>query len=162
MRARLATKKLKQLLSPAVQVALEIGVVPLQFAEPPLEEPPVLEVPALPPLLEVPALPPLLEVPALPPLLEVPALPPLLEVPALPALPVAPLVPIGEPPVLIAPAEDDAPAEPPLASGPGSSPPHPVASSVIAAQPQTNAAAKVGVAEHTLPFRVLMVSYRAS
>ena len=115
MRARLATKKLKQLLSPAVQVALAIDVAPLQSAElPPLDEPPLLEVPALPPLLEVPALPPLLEVPALPPLLGV-IVPP---APGTPAIPVVPLVPVAEPPVVGAPAAGDAPAEPPLVSDP--------------------------------------------
>jgi hypothetical protein len=162
MRARLATKKLKQLLSPAVQVALEIGVAPLHAAElPPLDEPPLLEVPALPPLLEVPALPPLLEVPALPPLLEVPALPPLLEVvPPAPATPVVPLVLVVEPPVLGAPAEGDVPADPPLASGPESPPLHPAASSITTAQPLTNATALVAV--QILPFKDLMEFYKAS
>jgi hypothetical protein len=49
MRARLATKKLKQLLSPAVQVDLEIDVFPAHVTEPPV--PPVLEPPVpLPPV----------------------------------------------------------------------------------------------------------------
>jgi hypothetical protein len=144
MRARLATKKLKQLLSPAVQVALEIGVAPLHAAElPPLDEPPLLEVPALPPLLEVPALPPLLEV-----------------VPPAPATPVVPLVLVVEPPVLGAPAEGDVPADPPLASGPESPPLHPAASSITTAQPLTNATALVAV--QILPFKDLMEFYKAS
>jgi hypothetical protein len=135
MRARLATKKLKQLLSPAVQVALEIGVAPLHAAElPPLAEPPLLEVPALPPLLEV--------------------------VPPAPATPVVPLVLVVEPPVLGAPAEGDVPADPPLASGPESPPLHPAASSITTAQPLTNATALVAV--QILPFKDLMEFYKAS
>jgi len=161
MRARLATKKLKQLLSPAVQVALEIGVAPLQTAEPPpVEEPPLVELPALPPLPEPPA-PPLLGVPP-----AVPCAPPLLgaapAVPGTPALLVAPPVPVGAPPVLGAPAGDDAaPAEPPLVFEPESLPPQPVASSVTATQPLMRNAVRMLVVIDTLPSVVLMEFCRA-
>jgi len=174
MRARLATKKLKQLLSPAVQVALAIGVALLQTPEPPPVEDPPLELPALPPLVEPPApplvelpAPPLVELPA-PPLVELPApaLPPLLGMapalpgrPAPPALPGDPLPPIAEPPVFGAPADGDAaPADPPFASEPELPPPQPVASSITAIQPLTT---NVALAIHALPFVDLMEFYKA-
>ena len=164
MRARLATKKLKQLLSPAVQVALEIGVAPAQTPEPPaVEEPPTLELPALPPVLE-PPVPPLIVVPlpAVPP----PGWPPVLAVtpplPGRPATPVAPPLPIAEPPVLDAPAAGAAaPAVPPLASEPESLPPQAVTSSVTAIQPLTKNAALVLVAIQSLLSVELMEFYKA-
>jgi hypothetical protein len=135
MRARLATKKLKQLLSPAVHVALEIGVAAAQTPEPP--------VPPVPPVLEPP-------VPPVPPVLE-PPVPPVLEPPVpLPAVP-----PACWPPVLDASAASESLGLQPVAS----------CSVTATQPLTKNAAlvlvARVLVATHTLPFVDLMEFYKS-